>query len=254
MPVVENSVGAERAHELDILRAAHGRDVRAKVFRELHRRAADRSRRAVHDDARSRTNRGLPQVREREDRAVAQRRRFSERHACRHHRNRRVLLHQHILGLRAEHVRVHAEHSVTDRELRHGVTDRLDDPGELSPENPLLRSDEAAEEPDDERLRGAEPAVGAIDCARVHLDQQLVGSRARLRHQLDVQHVGRPIALVHDGAHLSSVLLALIDAIAPPPGKALVPSSFRPNRAECHRGRVIVTDGCSADRCARCAS
>src|SRR5205823_14626643 len=49
--VVDDLVRAERAHELDVLRVAHGGDVRAEVPGELHRRGTHRARRAVDEEA-----------------------------------------------------------------------------------------------------------------------------------------------------------------------------------------------------------
>ena len=50
LQVVDHLVGAERTHELDVLRAAHGGDVGAEVLRQLDPRRPDRTGRAVDED------------------------------------------------------------------------------------------------------------------------------------------------------------------------------------------------------------
>lgn len=49
--VVDDLVGAERPHDLDVLRVAHCSHVRIEVPGQLHRRSADRPRRAVDEDS-----------------------------------------------------------------------------------------------------------------------------------------------------------------------------------------------------------
>ena len=56
-----------------------------------------------------------------------------------------------------------AEHPVTDRETPDVLTEGLDDPGELVPEDRELRLGDAGVSTDEPRVSGPETAVGPVD-------------------------------------------------------------------------------------------
>ena len=108
---------------------------------ELHRGRADRPGGAVDEHALPVQRARLPQARQRQARAVADRGRLLEAHARRHVRDRTALADADELGVGAG--ARDAEDAVADRELRDGGADRFDLAGELDAEDPLLRSHEA---------------------------------------------------------------------------------------------------------------
>ncbi len=71
--VVDDDVGAERPHEVDVLPVAHGGHLGAEVLRELHAGGADGAGGAVDDDASSLQRLSLSQACEGDDRSVADR-------------------------------------------------------------------------------------------------------------------------------------------------------------------------------------
>jgi hypothetical protein len=89
-------------------------------------------------------------------------------------------------------VRAQAEDGISRRERRDPLADRLDLPGEIASQDPVPRPGEAREEPDQERVGGAHPAVRPVDRVGVDLDQQLAGARLRLRHLLSRTTSGGP--------------------------------------------------------------
>jgi hypothetical protein len=96
---------------------------------------------------------------------------------------------------------IDAEHAVADLELRHRCADFRDLAGELAARNPAVRPPEALEEAGDKRRAGTSVSVGAIDRARVDLDEQLSFLRDGTLDLLDPEDVGRAVAIGDDGFH-----------------------------------------------------
>ena len=172
--VVDDLVGPERAHELDVLRVADGRDVRAGVLGQLHPGGADGSGRAVDEHARALADVRLPQAREREARPVADGGSLVEAHSCGLVCEHARLADADELGVRAG---ADAEDLVPDRELRDVCAGGLDHARELEAESLLLRPAEPGEEAADEELGAAQPGIRARDRRRVDLHEDLVRSR-----------------------------------------------------------------------------
>ncbi len=198
LEVVDDLVGPERAHHLDVLRVAHGGDVGAEVLRELHRRRSDRSRRAIDENAATLERAGLPQARERDDRSVADRCRLLERQTRGHVRERALLPDADELRVRT---RPHSEDTIAHGELLHGRADCLHLAGELHADDPSLRSEEAGEDAREERLRGAMAAVGPRDRRCVHFHEDFVLLGCRPRDVGDAQNLRRAVLVVNDRSH-----------------------------------------------------
>ena len=79
--------------------------------------------------------------------------------------------------------------------------DGLDLSGELQAEDSGLRSPEPEHEAPDERLRGAHVEVGPRDRRRPDPDENFVVLGYRLLDLLEVQHLGRPVTVAHNGLH-----------------------------------------------------
>ena len=167
----------------------------AQVLGQLHPRRADRSRRAVDQDALAGSEVRPRQAGHGEDGAVAHRGRLLERHAGRLGGDRGTLADAQVLGVRPEPVGVHAEDLVADRELSHGRPDSDHDPGELASEDGPPGSPEPGEEPDEPRPRRPEAAVGPVHGRGVHLHEHLVVGRDRPLDVDDTQHLGPPYSV-----------------------------------------------------------
>ena len=164
--VIEDLVGAERAHELEILRVRDRRHVGARGLGQLHAGRSDRAGRAVDDDALTGAEVGLLQARDRDARPVGERRRLLEAQPCGLVRESTLLADADVLGVRAP---AEPEDLVSDCELGHGCADRLDDAGELHSDDAPLRAAETREDAGEERIGRSESAVGAGDRRRVDL-------------------------------------------------------------------------------------
>ena len=199
--VVDDLVGSERPHQVDVLGRAHRRHVRLEVPRELHRGSADRPGGAVDEDAPALVHASSPKAGEGEDHPVTDGGGLLVGHARGLEGQRGVLAHADVLRVGSEALRMDSEHLVPGRELRDRRPDRLDLTGELGAEDRLRGVAQAAEGPDDIRLTGAEPAVGPVDRGGVDLDEDLVVRRHRLRHISELQHLGGPIPRVDHRAH-----------------------------------------------------
>src|SRR3990172_9793423 len=141
--VVDHRVGAERPHELEVLRVAHRGDVGAEVLAELHRGGADRAGGAVDEEPLPAADVSQSQAVQGEDRAVANGRRLLERDVARHLRQRGPLPDADELGMCAVPTDIGAEDAVTDRELADGRADGFNLSGQPLAGDPPLWSAEA---------------------------------------------------------------------------------------------------------------
>jgi hypothetical protein len=90
-----------------------------------------------------------------------------------------VLPHADKLRVGAEPVCIDAEDAVTHPEFSDSPPDRFNLSGQLAPEDSVLRSEQTAEEANEERLRLAESAIRAVDRRGVDLDEDFVVLRYR---------------------------------------------------------------------------
>jgi hypothetical protein len=98
--VVDHLVGAERTHQVDVLRVAHGRYVRTELLRDLNAADADRPGGAEDDDALPAVDVSLPEAGHRAQRTVGDSRGLGEAQTRRHVRDHAVLAHAHVLRIR----------------------------------------------------------------------------------------------------------------------------------------------------------
>ena len=201
--VVDDGVGTERPHEVDVFRVADRGDVRTGVSGELDGRRADSPRGAVDDDALPRPNVCDADARQGRQPAVADCRSFLERRARRHAREQ-GFAHADVFRLGAEplrEVRPDADDPVADLEPLDGRPYRCDLSRHLGAEDTLLRPKEAAEEALQERLRGANVAVGPVDGRRMDPDENLVVGRLRPLDLLDTKDLRGSVPVVDDRPH-----------------------------------------------------
>jgi hypothetical protein len=97
--------------------------------------------------------------------------------------------HERALHAPSQTAALDPEDLVADGELGDGRSDGLDLAGELHPDDPLPRPEEAREAADEERLRGAQAAVGPGDGRGVHPDDELVVLRDRRVDVFDAKDV-----------------------------------------------------------------
>lgn len=148
---------------------------------QLHPRRTDGARRAIDKDLAPRPEIRSAQVAQRHQRPVADRRRLLIGHAARFARERRVLAHTHVLGVRPKSPRVDAEDRVADREGGDGRRDLAGHLGAEDPEDwPPHRPEEAARRDvrvasaGDQVLAAANRAVGSVDRGGVDPDEDLI--------------------------------------------------------------------------------
>src|SRR5712692_11776757 len=158
--VVDDRVGSERSHELEVLRAAHRCHVGVEVFGQLHRCGADGSGRAVNQNSLPLAEIRQPQAPDCVESSIANRRSFLEAHPSRLVRDPRALPHTDELGVCAEPEPTSPKDLVTDRELVDVCADSFDLSRQLGAEYPLLRSAQARDGAADERDDEAATAVG----------------------------------------------------------------------------------------------
>ncbi len=97
--------------------------------------------------------------------------------------------------------RTHPEDPVADGELGDCGADCLDVAGELEPEDPALRPEQAGEEAADEELGAAKAGVGPVDRRRADPDQHLVVFGDGLLDVLEPEDLRRSVPVVDDGSH-----------------------------------------------------
>ena len=223
--VVDDLVGAERPHDIDVVGVAHSGDQGAHVLGQLDGGGADRTRRAVDQDALPGSEACPRQAGHAEDCAIAHRSRLLERHAGRLRRDRSALPHAQVLGVRSEPVSVDAEDLVADGKLRHSRPGFDDDSRELAAEDRPLRPSQPCEGPDEPGRPRAEAAVGPVHRGGVHLHEHLVVGRDRPLHIEDPQDVGSAVLGVDHCAHAArwaSLAGGAVDRLADEVGVAVV--------------------------------
>ena len=169
--VVDDHVGAERSHEVDVLRVAHRGDVRP-------RSASPAARLQSRSPRRRRRRRCSAPCQRRAFRHVRARSAPSHTAAASSNVMSRRLVRRHARFPDADVLRVGAasdpEYLVADLELGDGCTDRLDLACELHASDPPLRAEQSREDAAKNGSAAAEAAVGARDRRGVHLDEDLV--------------------------------------------------------------------------------
>src|SRR5205807_1836343 len=100
--VVDHRVSAERLHQLHIGGAAHSRNVRTEVLRQLNGENSDAPGSAVYEHSLSSLDVYSPQEMQRRSPAKQDRRGFLEDHVYRHYCQRAILRHADVLGMCAE--------------------------------------------------------------------------------------------------------------------------------------------------------
>ena len=199
LQVVDHLVGAERAHELDVLRVGDGGDMRAEVLGELNGRCPERPGGAVHDDALLLERLETPEADQRGKGAVRNRGRLLERQAGGHVRDPSALLHESKLGMGAEAVADGSEDLVADRVLVHPGADLDDDSGEVAARLASLRLQEPRphEAPED-WICPSDVTVRLVDGRRADLDEQLVVRGCRPGKLLEPKYLRRAVPVVHN--------------------------------------------------------
>ncbi len=192
--VVDDPVGAQPTHHLQLRGRARGGHIGAERLEELDRCGADGARRAVNEDVLANAHLGPPDGRLRIVRPLGARGRHLERHSVGDGGDGGALADRDVLGVTAEADVVVAEHAVADVEPRHGVADGLDHSGELAPEHRVSGAAQPREEPHDEGLRRSESAVRPVDRRRVHPDEERIGPDSRHLDVLDMHDLRRAVA------------------------------------------------------------
>ena len=198
LEVVDDLVGSERAHELDVLRVADGGDVGAGGFGQLYPCRPDRAGGAVDEDAPPFPEVRLAQAGPGDDHSVADRRGLLEAHARRLVRQCSLLADADVLGVRA---RADAEDLVSHLELGDGGAHGLDDAGQLHAADPVLRPAEAREEAREERVGRPVSAIGSRDRRGEDPDEDLALIRHGALDVLESLDLGRPVPVVHNRSH-----------------------------------------------------
>ena len=199
--VVDDLIGAEGSHQLEIRCGAYSCDMGAEGLGQLDAGRADGSRRPMDEDRLSGSHSPRPQAIQGQDGPVAHCRRLVEAGAVGHGCERAALLHTDELRVRSEFPRLHAEDGVPDRELGDSRPRVLDNAGELASEDPLPRAADSGQESGEEWLSSPQGAVRSIDRGCVNPDQHLIALRNRLLDVLEMQHLGWPVPVVDHGSH-----------------------------------------------------
>ena len=95
----------------------------------------------------------------------------------------------------------HPENLVADLELGDTGPDVLDDAGEVDTPSSPPRAAPSTDEPPEERVRAPDVRVGLADRGCPHPNEHLAITRHRPLDLLDVQDLGRPVSILHDGSH-----------------------------------------------------
>src|SRR6266516_3538238 len=208
--VIDDPLGSERSHELEVLGVAHRSDVGFEVLGELHPCSADGPRCAVDEDPLP-----LPEICQSQapqciETSVADRRSLLEAHTGRLVRDEGALPHADELRVCTEPETTAAENVVTDRELADGCANCFDLSRQLAAEDPLLRSADARDGAADERDGQAATSVGFTsravrpgDRRGVDLDEDLVLLGDGPLDVFESQDVRRPVPVVDNCFHES---------------------------------------------------
>ena len=197
--VIDDRVGAQRAHEVEVARAADAGDLGAGRSRDLDGERAHAAGGADHQHAliclhpaviAERLQGGAPCDRDA--------RRLLERH--------RLWLSREPVDLRARELRERAvgrtEDRIPRREVGHPWPGDLDDAGDVASDVRVLRTPEARNQPHEERLAAHQVPLDGVRGRGVDPQEHLALARLRDLDLLEPQHVGRwAVPLTLDGSH-----------------------------------------------------
>ncbi|MCR6699844.1 MAG: hypothetical protein NVV68_01110 [Dokdonella sp.] len=197
--VVDHVVGAERAHQRDVARAAHAGHLGAERLGDLHREAADAARRTVdqHLVAGAQAA-GVAQTLQRGRRGDRQRGGFLEAQLSRLGRDQALLAHHDVVGQCAA---ARAEHVLADRPARDGAADRLDGAGEIDAGAHVGGPAEPGRQPHHVRSAGHLVHVERVQRRGMHAHQHLVIGRHRLADPGQPEHLAGAVAGMDHRAH-----------------------------------------------------
>ena len=198
--VVDDLVGAQRPHELDVRRTANRCYTSAVMFRELDRKGPETARRPMNEHALAGPDARLPEKVQRTTRTDEQGRRVLEGHVGGLVREETVLDDACELGVRAELVAPRPEDQIAEGKSRHVLPDRGHGAGEIDAEYPGLRPANAVHEPHDRRTTADHP-VAVADRRGAHTHEHLVVARDGRRYVLDLDDFRGPIASNDGGFH-----------------------------------------------------
>src|SRR5215471_1527933 len=214
--VIDDSVGSERSHELEVLRIADRCDVGFEVLGQLHPRGADGPGCAIYEDPLP-----LPEICQSQapqciEGSVAYRRSLLEGHTGRLVCDSSAFPHADELRMCPEAETTRAEDVVTDRELGDGCASCFDLPRQLGAQDPLPRSADARDEPADYRDEHAATPVGLAcravrpgDRRGVDPDEYFVLLGNGPVDVFESQHVRGSVPVVDNCPHESPILLSL---------------------------------------------
>lgn len=112
-----------------------------------------------------------------------------------------------VLGERAPTGSVHL---VTDVKSGHALSDRIDPAGHVGAGNRNLRGTEPkSEDPHEVRLAGHEVPGSAVDPGGDDSDKHILLADAGRCDVADLQHVGRPVGVLHDRLHDHHLAISL---------------------------------------------
>ena len=195
--VVEDLIGAERAHQLDVLGAGGREDLGAEVLGELDRERADAASAGVDQHALPGLHRGdLAQRLQRGEPGERQRRGLGKADAGRAARDH-ALVGAHLLGEPAHAIFLEARaHLVADLPCADLGADRGDHAGDVAAED-----DRQRRTADELHLAVAELEVDGVQAGGAHRDRDVARARHRGGDVLERGDAGATEAMHHVGAH-----------------------------------------------------
>jgi hypothetical protein len=191
-------VRAERADQLRVAPAAHGRDLGAERLRDLDRERPDATRRAVDEDVLTRLERAMGPDRLEGD------------HARHRHDGRllegdvRGLAGQGVLGRNRElgvGAAGAAEDGVADGEPGDARADGLHDPGHVRAADGLLGSGHPVHRPRHVGQAGHHGPVGRVDAGGMDADEHLAIPGDGRRKLAGLEDGRSPVRVLDDGLH-----------------------------------------------------
>ena len=197
--VVDDVRGADRAHQLDVARAAHPGDLGAQRRRDLDGVRAHPAAGPV--DEHPLTGRHLAHV---ADPAQGRRRRYGDRGRLLEGKARRLGHHHVRRGARVlrERAPAEAEHLLADPQPAHVRADRLHHTRRVDPGHPGLRLGQPhAHQPRDERVSPQDMPVGRVERGGVHPNQHVIGPGLGPASIGQLQGVRRAEPVLDDSFH-----------------------------------------------------
>ena len=192
-------IRAERAHEIDVSRAAYTGDFGAEGFRDLHGVGPHAAGGAVDEHLLSRGDATvIAQTLQCGDGGDRDRGGLLERQFGGLQNDVAVLAREHVFGERAPGP---AEDFVAGFESGDTCADSFHGAREIGSGARTVRRAQALEQAKDVGLAGGHVPLVGIEAGGVHLDQDLAFVRCGFRNALDREHLRRAITPLHDGAH-----------------------------------------------------